>query len=147
MRGRAIQRAGWLLRLSYAASLSACEPNGGSNITHLGSKQFTESVLLAELARGVLEASGAQVEHRQALGGTRVLWSALRRGDIDVYPDYTGTLRHEILSERARRDTAPTQPASAASLAAELGRQGVLLGPALGFENSYAIGMRGARAQ
>ncbi len=108
----------------------------GTPDVRLGSKQFTESVLLAEMAAGVLEAAGGQVEHRAALGGTRVLWRALSRGEIDLYPEYSGTLTREILKTSAT-----------ASLKDELARRGVRLGGALGFDNGYAIGMRRERAR
>ena len=40
---------------------------------------------------------GLLPEHRRGLGGTRLVWDALLAGDIDVYPEYTGTLEQEIL--------------------------------------------------
>ncbi|HEY6106769.1 MAG TPA: glycine betaine ABC transporter substrate-binding protein, partial [Anaeromyxobacteraceae bacterium] len=64
----------------------------------VGSKKFTESVVLGEMAAQLAAAAGARAEHRRELGGTRILWEALRRGDLDVYPEYTGTLRREILA-------------------------------------------------
>src|SRR6185436_13539889 len=63
-----------------------------------GSKAFTESVILGEIAGQNVRESGSDVEHRRQLGGTRVLWSALVRGDIDCYPEYKGTLRTEIFA-------------------------------------------------
>src|SRR5262245_32127392 len=64
--------------------------------TVIGSKAFTESVILGEIATQLTEEAGFDVQHRRQLGGTRVLWSALIRGDIQCYPEYTGTLRTEI---------------------------------------------------
>ena len=63
----------------------------------LGSKQFTESIVLSEIAKQGLEKAGFQVEHRQGIGGTIVLWEALKQGSIAAYPDYTGTIQEEIL--------------------------------------------------
>ena len=63
----------------------------------LGSKKFTESFVLAELAKRNLEDAGFNVEHRQGMGGTIILWEALRQGSIAAYPDYTGTIQEEIL--------------------------------------------------
>jgi len=94
----------------------------------VGSKQFTESVLLGELARQTLEQSGVPAVHRRELGGTRVLWEALVAGQIDVYPEYTGTLAQEILS--------------GAPLDEGLRARGIRAGPPLGFEDTYAIGVR-----
>jgi osmoprotectant transport system permease protein len=63
----------------------------------VGSKKFTESVILGEIATRLLTASAIPAIHRAELGGSRVLWDALLHGDIDVYAEYTGTLRLEIL--------------------------------------------------
>ena len=95
----------------------------------VGSKQFTESVILAEIAVQTLRASGVDAEHRRELGGTRVLWEALRVRQIDVYPEYTGTISEELLRGEA-------------DLAAALERNGMRMAGPLGFEDTYAIGMR-----
>src|SRR5438046_1963010 len=63
----------------------------------VGSKQFTESVLLGEIATQALQSADIAASHRRELGGTRILWEALRAGQIDVYPEYTGTLSQELL--------------------------------------------------
>jgi osmoprotectant transport system permease protein len=99
----------------------------------VGSKQFTESVILAEIAVQTLRAAGIAAEHRRELGGTRVLWEALRAGQIDLYPEYTGTLSQELLGGRS--DLAPA-----------LQERGMRLGGPLGFEDAYAIGMRRSEA-
>jgi len=98
----------------------------------VGSKAFTESVVVGELATQVLGSRGIRAEHVRGLGGTRVVWNALLRGDVDVYPEYTGTLVEEIFSGRVR--TGALGPALAA--------MGIELGPALGFEDGYALGAR-----
>jgi osmoprotectant transport system permease protein len=95
----------------------------------VGSKQFTESVILAEIAVQTLRASGIPAEHRRELGGTRVLWEALRAGQIDVYPEYTGTIAEEMLA--GERD-----------LPGALARLGLGMSEPLGFEDNYALGMR-----
>jgi osmoprotectant transport system permease protein len=59
----------------------------------IGSKSFTESVVLGDLLTHLAANAGARVEHRSELGGTQVLWKALLAGDIDAYVDYTGTIR------------------------------------------------------
>src|SRR5207253_3825833 len=63
----------------------------------VGSKQFTESVILDEVAVQALQAEGVAAQHRRELGGTRILWDALRAGQIDSYPEYTGTIAEELL--------------------------------------------------
>ncbi len=102
----------------------------------VGSKAFTESVILGEVVAGLLREQGTPVRHRRELGGTRVLWSALIRGDIDLYPEYTGTLREEIL---AQADLPPGDPDA---LRARLAAHGVAMSAPLGFDNTYALGMR-----
>jgi len=99
----------------------------------VGSKQFTESVIVAEIAVQTLRAAGIDADHRREVGGTRVLWEALRARQIDVYPEYTGTISEELLG-------------GATDLPAELGRRGMRVGGSLGFENTYAIGMRRTEA-
>jgi osmoprotectant transport system permease protein len=103
----------------------------------VGSKKFTENVILGWMAGQLIEAAGYASTHREQLGGSRFLWEALVRGDIDVYPEYTGTLLQEILSGR-------NVPRSA--LADTLARYGVAMSEPLGFNNTYAIGMRADQA-
>ncbi len=100
----------------------------------VGSKKFTESVVLGELVARVLEHAGQQVGHRRELGGTQVLWKALVRGEIDVYPEYTGTIQEEILGGGRRLDEA--------ELRREMAAQGVRMSRPLGFNNTYALGLK-----
>jgi len=104
----------------------------------VGSKTFTESVILGELVVGLLESAGISAEHRSALGGTRFLWNGLLSGEIDVYPDYSGTILQEILAGEDFADLA--------AAASYLDSAGVQVSPSLGFNNSYAIGMTSGRA-
>ena len=105
----------------------------------IGSKKFTESVILGDLAALLARSAGARVSHRKELGGTRVLWGALLRGDIDAYPEYTGTIREEILAGSHIGDDAGLRRALAA--------RGVRMSAPLGFNNSYAIGMTREKAK
>lgn len=105
----------------------------------IGSKQFTESVILGEVARLAARQAGVQAVHRRELGGTAILWSALQHGDIDAYPEYTGTLTHELL-----KHVAPD--ADIAMLRAALKPLGIGITDSLGFNDTYAIGMREDRA-
>jgi osmoprotectant transport system permease protein len=105
----------------------------------VGSKVFTESVVLGELATQLLQQEGIRASHQRELGGTTVLWSGMRRGDITCYAEYTGTLRAEIYSKEA--------PASDDALRALLARDGVWASPPLGFNNTYVLGMRRDVAQ
>jgi osmoprotectant transport system permease protein len=121
------------------ALLALCPLASLAQPLRIGSKQFTESVILAELARGEARRAGLDVQHRRELGGTAILWSALRHGDIDAYPEYTGTLTQELL-----KDVAPD--AGIATLRARLAPLGLGITDSLGFDDNYAIGMREQRA-
>ena len=107
---------------------AACGRNTQSNQIKVGSKEFTESVILGEIATGVLEGTGQTAVHLKGLGGSRVLWDALRSGQVDIYPEYTGTLAFELL---------PT-----ADYQAALERIGLRMLPSLGFNNTYALGLK-----
>ncbi len=120
--------------LAAAVALAA----GAAPEVRVGSKAFTESEVLAALAARLAAGVGARVEERRALGGTRVLWEALLAGQIDLYPEYTGTLRRELLAGEAAEDDA--------ALRAALARRGLAATGPLGFEDTYAVGMRRARA-
>jgi osmoprotectant transport system substrate-binding protein/osmoprotectant transport system permease protein len=100
----------------------------------VGSKKFTESVILGDVLTGLIRDAGVPAEHRRSLGGTRILWSALLKGDIDVYPEYTGTITGEILAAQHLKG----MDAIRAALAAK----GIAMGGSVGFDDTYAIGMR-----
>ena len=101
---------------------------------HIGSKAFTESVVLGEILLHLAESTGATATHHQQLGGTRVLWDALLLGEIDIYPEYTGTISNEILAAEDLADDAAIREA--------LAGRGIVMTESLGFNNTYAIGMR-----
>ncbi|MDE2093209.1 MAG: ABC transporter permease, partial [Burkholderiales bacterium] len=104
----------------------------------VGSKRFTESYILGEIVRQTLQAQGIPAELRQGLGNTGILEQALESGAIDVYPEYTGTIAREILKSDAHLDLA--------ALNARLAPLGLQAGDALGFDDSYALGMRASEA-
>src|SRR5258705_12794405 len=72
----------------------------------VGSKNFTESVLLGEIVAQRLEKSGCTVERKFDLGGTLVCDRAITAGSIDVYPEYSGTALTAILHRPASSDRA-----------------------------------------
>ena len=103
----------------------------------VGSKKFTENVILARMIEQVIETverdgQDFSAEHVE-LGGTQVLWNALLAGEIDMYVDYTGTISHEILAEENVETLEQIREA--------LGRKGVRMLAPFGFNNTYAIGM------
>ena len=108
-------------------------------VIEIGSKKFTESVILAEAATALIAQAGLEAEHRQELGGTRFLWDGLVEGDIDVYPEYTGTITQEILPDVALEDFRAIREA--------LAIYDVRVTAPLGFNNTYALGMNEAVAE
>jgi osmoprotectant transport system substrate-binding protein/osmoprotectant transport system permease protein len=105
----------------------------------IGSKKFTESYVLGEIAKRAITASGIPAEHRQGMGGTIILWEALRGGQVDAYPEYTGTIATEILKSDS---TLPLD-----ELRNSLEKVGVGITAPLGFNNTYALVMRRSEAQ
>lgn len=108
-------------------------------VLKIGSKAFTESVVLGELLSHLGRDAGARVDHLSELGGTQILWNALQSGEIDAYVDYTGTIREEILADAARRGI-PVETES--EMRDELAKRGILMSERIGFNNTYALGMR-----
>src|SRR5882757_2272713 len=109
----------------------------------VGSKNFTESVLLGEIVAQRLERAGCTVERKLDLGGTLVCDEKITAGSLDVYPEYSGTALTAILHRDAVRDRAAVMKKVAADYAA----RGLSWGPALGFENTFAMIVRTADAQ
>jgi osmoprotectant transport system permease protein len=100
----------------------------------VGSKRFTESYILGEILTQTA-AKVAPAEHRQGLGNTAIVLSALRTGAIDVYPEYLGTIDLEILKNPA--------PTSLDAMRAALRPLGLGVAVPLGFSNGYALATRG----
>jgi osmoprotectant transport system substrate-binding protein/osmoprotectant transport system permease protein len=110
-----------------------------ANPVTIGSKKFTESYVLGEIAKRALGNAGIRAEHRQGMGGTIILWEALRGGQIDAYPEYTGTITEEILKTNRRLSNPEIRDA--------LEKFGVGMTKPLGFNNTYALVMRRNEAQ
>ncbi len=121
---------GWcLLWLCIAGRVGAEGPT-----VKVGSKKFTESVVVGELLVHLASSSGAEVTHHKEMGGTRILWNALLSGDIDIYPEYTGTITQEILAGKGIAGLPQIRQA--------LAEQGIGMSLPLGFNNTYAIGIK-----
>ena len=104
----------------------------------IASKKFTESVILGEILTFLARDAGKSTVHRRELGGTKLVYEALRNGDIDAYVDYTGTIRKAILSgEDIGDDDAMRQ---------RLLEDGIVVTKSLGFRNNYELGMKEERA-
>jgi osmoprotectant transport system permease protein len=99
----------------------------------VGSKTFTESVILGEIIKQIIKEQGLEVKYLSGLGGTRVLWNSLIKGEIDIYPEYTGTLIQEIFSHKEINDLE--------HLNIELQKNSIGMTGPLGFNNTYILGM------
>jgi osmoprotectant transport system permease protein len=107
----------------------------------VGSKAFPESLVLGEMAAQLARSRGVELAHdrTRGLGGTQVLWQALAHGDIVVYPEYTGTITQEIFAGRHLE--------SDDDIRAALAEHGVRMSGSLGFNNTYALGMKEPAAE
>lgn len=81
----------WLATAAGAALVAVAAGPAGAQTIRVGSKNFTEQFIVAELYAGMLEGAGYKVERKINLGATLVAHEALRTGAIDLYPEYTGT--------------------------------------------------------
>ena len=148
-RTRRVRRArGMLLPLAVAAAAFAAAAVALAGRTApavvVGSKNFTEQVILGEiLAQAIERETGLPVERRLNLGGTLICERALAAGEIDVYVEYTGTALTAIFNRPLLRGSAAVYDAVRA-LYAESGRT-VL--PPLGFDNTFAILVRARDAR
>ena len=115
--------------------LVACAAGALAAPLNVGSKRFTESYILGEIIRQVADTAGETTAvHQQGLGNTAIVLNALTSGNIDIYPEYTGTIAREIL----KLDAVPPL----AELNAALAPKGLAAGVSLGFNNTYALALR-----
>jgi osmoprotectant transport system permease protein len=125
--------------LSGAVAFVACAAATAAEL-HVGSKRFTESYILGEIIKQTAGSAGeATATHSQGLGNTAIVLNALTTASIDVYPEYTGTVAKEIL----KLDAVPPLT----ELNAKLSAIGLAVGVPLGFNNTYAIALRGDEAR
>jgi osmoprotectant transport system substrate-binding protein len=122
----------------------ACSP---PRLDHpvIGAKNFTEQVILGELLAQHIEArTGMKVDRRFYLAGSYICNQALLAGRIDAYVEYTGTALTAILKQPVQKD-----PQQALETVRRLYRQkyNVTVAPALGFENTFAMAIRGEEAR
>lgn len=121
----------WLL-----LAVSGC--NWGRADLVVGSKVFPESDILAEVVTQLALHRQIDAKHER-VGSTPIVWSALLSGEIDMYPEYTGTIVKEILKDDSLADEN--------AIRAALEKQGVGMTKSLGFSNPYAIVMLESRAE
>ena len=136
--GRPARAAGVLAAAVVAAIvLLALSGRADSSRTRVvvGSKNFTEQVVLGEILAAVLEDRGFAVDRKLNLGGTTLCHEAVRSGRIDVYVEYTGTALTEILGRPARSDREGVQREVREGYAP----LGLTVGAPLGFNNTFAL--------
>ncbi|HYG49340.1 MAG TPA: glycine betaine ABC transporter substrate-binding protein, partial [Flavobacteriales bacterium] len=119
------RKAIFIVLLSCLAKISLAQ----KPVIKVGAKHFNEGYILAELIAQLLENNGFAVERKFNLGGTTVTFEALRTGEIDVYPEYSGTISEEILHLNNENEIKGT-------LAAKYNLE---VSNTYGFSNSYAL--------
>ncbi len=128
-----IYKTGLTVLLLCALSLtSAAQP------VRIASKLFTSNVILGDIAHQWLRQADVEAEHQAEFGATRYLWQALQRGDIDIYPDYTGTLIEETLLR---------QNLEYSDLDSALASYGVAMSIPLGIDDTYILGLKETKAR
>ncbi len=136
----------WLAILfcSILLVLPGCRASRAQRIV-VGSKNFTEQIILAELlAQGIESRTGLPVERRVNLGGTLICQQALRVGEIDLYVEYTGTALTVVLGEPPSSNPADVYQRVKADYTKRFGFE---VTEPLGFNNTFAIVVRGEDAR
>jgi osmoprotectant transport system permease protein len=131
--------------LGVAASFRSAktETTTQGNRVVIASKDFTESIILAEIAAQLLEARGVSVERQFELGGN-LPHEALLSGKVDLYPEYTGTAYAAILHHTPISNPRQVYEQVKQEYATQFGLD---ISPPLGFENTFAMLVRGEDAR
>jgi osmoprotectant transport system substrate-binding protein len=133
-----------LILLVAALLFSSCTSSHPDRIV-VGSKNFTESLILGELLAQQIEANThLKVERRFYLAGTYICQQALLAGRIDIYPEYTGTALTAILKQKVGGDKAEVYRRVKSEYESRLG---LTLGPPFGFNDTFAMEIRGDDAR
>jgi osmoprotectant transport system permease protein len=140
--GRAAALLAVIAAGAIGLALLARSPVGARPVV-VGSKNFTEQVILGEILGARLEALGFTVDRRLNLGGTALCHAAVREGQIDVYVEYSGTALTDIL----KRPVSPDPAAVLRTVRDGYAPGGLRVGSPLGFNNTFALVMRRADAE
>jgi osmoprotectant transport system permease protein len=127
-----------ILLLFVFINLSPTAFTQSDKIIKVGSKKFTENIILGEIVTQLIGAQHVNEIHIRELGGTRILWNALLKGEIDIYPDYIGTIIEEILAAEIVTNK---------NIKDILSHHRIGIVYPLGFNNTYAIGMKRDEAE
>ena len=139
-----VQRRIALCALVAAVLLPSCAPSHADRVV-IGSKNFTESLMLGELLAQQIEAhTHLKVERRFYLAGSYICQQAILAGRIDIYPEYTGTALTAILKQSIGGDRAGIYQRVKSDYES---RFGLTLSPPFGFNNTFAMEIRGEDAR
>ncbi|HET9408358.1 MAG TPA: glycine betaine ABC transporter substrate-binding protein [Candidatus Sulfotelmatobacter sp.] len=124
--------------------LSGCTSNRTNHVI-IASKNFTESMILGELMAQQIEAhTSLKVERRFYLAGTYICHQAMLSGRVDIYPEYTGTALTAILKQDPEKDSGKAYQTMKDEYE---GRFHIAVGPAFGFDDTFAMEIRGEDAR
>lgn len=142
---RALQvQFGIFVCLVVALLLPMCAPSHSDRIV-IGSKNFTESLVLGEILAQQIEAhTHLKVDRRFYLAGTYICQQAILSGRIDIYPEYTGTALTAILKQKIGGESAEVYQRVKGEYETRLG---LTLSPPFGFNNTFAMEIRGDDAR
>jgi glycine betaine/choline ABC-type transport system substrate-binding protein len=143
-RGAGTRGSGFAAIVVFTLLLSACSSRRADTIV-IASKNFTESMILGEIMAQQIEAhTRLKVERRFYLAGTYICHQGMLAGRIDLYPEYTGTALTAILKQRPESDRNHVYLLVKSEYESRLG---LTLGPALGFNDTFAMEIRGEDAR
>lgn len=133
MKGRRIGTL--ILSVLLIIALCACSSGGNEKLITIGSKNFTDNIVLAHLMADIIEEkTDIRVERKVNLGGSNIAWEALKSDEIQLYPDYTGT----IVANYYQHETGTSEETR--ELAVELViEDGLVLTESLGPNNTYTL--------
>lgn len=139
-----MKRGCTIVAVAVALLVSSCSPSHSDRIV-IGSKNFTESFLLGEIVAQMIESrTHLKVDRRFYLAGTYICQQAILAGRIDLYPEYTGTALTAILKEKGNGDKVNVYQ----RVKSEYERRfSLTLGPPLGFNDTFAMEIRGEDAR
>ncbi|MBC7386886.1 MAG: ABC transporter permease subunit [Cryobacterium sp.] len=121
-----------LIGLLSSFGSSSCLANDLKSV--VASKPFPESYILAEIAAQILEENSVRVDRKFGLGATGIVFEAITRGEIVLYPEYSGTIAEAFLKNPALRELGKIQE--------KIGSLGLEMTDSLGFNNTYALAVR-----
>ncbi|HVW18789.1 MAG TPA: glycine betaine ABC transporter substrate-binding protein [Solirubrobacteraceae bacterium] len=123
---------------------AAAKPGAGKPAVTIGDKNFSEENLLGALYAQALQAKGFKVKLKDNIGSSEITWKALKAGQIDLYPEYTGTLLSEIAGKKTNPSSAKAAYADAQAFAS---KEGFRLLAATPFADSNVLAVKPAYAK